>query len=160
MLTQAGQKAPPVWKQILSSLFSWQTALTTGIMLLIMYGDEFVDWVGSLFKGEKQLTAAERAQRGLNDAIKENGYGIGDTIVTVRKLSDKWAALGGNLKEQQKFIKDSKDEFNKLGVSISNVNDIAEEIGRLYGYHNLVSTLPVVPVKFGKPSLLLPICRQ
>lgn len=123
MLTQAGQKATPVWKQILSSLFSWQTALTTGIMLLIMYGDEIVDWVGSLFKGEKQLTAAERAQRGLNDAIKENGYGIGDTIVTVRKLSDEWAALGGNLKEQQKFIEDNKDEFNKLGVSVSNVND-------------------------------------
>lgn len=123
MLTQAGQKATPVWKQILSSLFSWQTALTTGIMLLVMYGDEIVDWIGSLFKGEKQLTAAERAQRGLNDAIKENGYGIGDTIVTVRKLSDEWAALGGNLKEQQKFIEDNKDEFNKLGVSVSNVND-------------------------------------
>lgn len=123
MLTQAGQKATPVWKQLLSSLFSWQTGLTTGIMLLIMYGDEIVDWVGSLFKGEKQLTAAERAQRGLNDAIKENGYGIGDTIVTVRKLSDEWAALGGNLKEQQKFIEDNKDEFNKLGVSVSNVND-------------------------------------
>lgn len=123
MLTQAGQKATPVWKQILSSLFSWQTALTTGIMLLVMYGDEIVDWIGSLFKGEKQLTAAERAQRGLNDAIKENGFGIGDTIVTVRKLSDEWAALGGNLKEQQKFIEDNKDEFNKLGVSVSNVND-------------------------------------
>ncbi len=31
-----------------------------------------------------------------------------------------------------------------------NVNDIAEEIGRLYGYHNLVSTLPVVPLRRGK----------
>lgn len=30
-----------------------------------------------------------------------------------------------------------------------NINDIAEEIGRLYGYHNLVSTLPVVPSKRG-----------
>ena len=30
-----------------------------------------------------------------------------------------------------------------------NVNDIAEEIGRLYGYHNLKSTLPVVPIKKG-----------
>lgn len=30
-----------------------------------------------------------------------------------------------------------------------NVNDIAEEIGRLYGYHNLVSTLPRVPIKRG-----------
>lgn len=31
-----------------------------------------------------------------------------------------------------------------------NVNDIAEEIGRLYGYHNLVSQLPNVPVKRGE----------
>ena len=29
------------------------------------------------------------------------------------------------------------------------VNDIAEEVGRLYGYHNLVSTLPKVPIKKG-----------
>ncbi len=31
-----------------------------------------------------------------------------------------------------------------------NVNDIAEEIGRLYGYHNLVSTLPKVPIRRGE----------
>ena len=30
-----------------------------------------------------------------------------------------------------------------------NVNDIAEEIGRLYGYQNLVSTLPKVETKRG-----------
>ncbi|MCM1371060.1 MAG: phenylalanine--tRNA ligase subunit beta [Clostridium sp.] len=31
-----------------------------------------------------------------------------------------------------------------------NINDIAEEIGRLYGYHNLVSTLPVASIKKGE----------
>ncbi len=30
-----------------------------------------------------------------------------------------------------------------------NINDIAEEIGRLYGYHNLVSTLPIIPTRRG-----------
>lgn len=33
-----------------------------------------------------------------------------------------------------------------------NVNDIAEEIGRLYGYHNLKNTLPLLPTKEGKYS--------
>lgn len=32
----------------------------------------------------------------------------------------------------------------------NNVNDIVEEIGRLYGYHNLKNTLPVLPTKEGK----------
>jgi len=31
-----------------------------------------------------------------------------------------------------------------------NINDIAEEIGRLYGYHNLVSTLPKTTIKKGE----------
>ena len=32
----------------------------------------------------------------------------------------------------------------------ANVNDIAEEIGRLYGYNNLVSSLPRIPVRRGE----------
>ena len=31
-----------------------------------------------------------------------------------------------------------------------NVNDIAEEIGRLYGYNNLVSSLPSIPIRRGE----------
>ena len=52
-LRKSGQKGTPVWKQVLSSLFSWQTALTTGIMLLVMYGDEIVEWAKDLFSAKK-----------------------------------------------------------------------------------------------------------
>ncbi|MBR2858760.1 MAG: hypothetical protein IKB90_01525 [Alistipes sp.] len=121
-LTKAGQKATPVWKQIATSLFSWQTALTTGIMLLVMYGDEIVDWVSSLIKGEEQLTATERAQRGLSEAIKESGYGIGDKIVLLRQLSDEWITLADDLDAKKKFIKENQSAFEDLGVAISDVN--------------------------------------
>lgn len=122
-LIKTGQKGTPVWKQILSSLFSWQTALTTGIMLLVMYGDEIVEWVGSLLKGEEQLSATERAQRGLSDAINESGYGIGDEIVRLRQLQDEWQKLGEDLDAKKKFVKDYQTEFKNLGVAISDVND-------------------------------------
>lgn len=55
MLVKSGQKAVPVWKQILKSLFSWQTALTTGIMLLVMYGKEVGNWVSELVGGKSAL---------------------------------------------------------------------------------------------------------
>lgn len=50
--------------------------------------------------------------------------------------------------------KKEKEEFivtipkRRLDID-PNVNDIAEEIGRLYGYHNLVSTLPITPTRRG-----------
>ena len=63
-LTASGQKATPVWRQVLSSLFSWQTALTTGIMLLVMYGKAITEWVSSLFSADSaQQRAAKRAKQ-------------------------------------------------------------------------------------------------
>ena len=49
-------------------------------------------------------------------------------------------------KEGQKFI--VTIPRRRLDID-PNVNDIAEEIGRLYGYHNLKPTLPIVPTKRG-----------
>ena len=122
-LVAAGGKGIPVWRQILKSLFSWQTALTTAIMLLVMYGDEIIDWVGNLFKGEKQLSATEKAQRGLNESIKENGLGVGEDILLLRRLKETWASLGSDLDKQKRFIIDNRSEFDKLGVSVGDVND-------------------------------------
>lgn len=63
LLKKSGQSATPVWKQITSSLFSWQSALTVGITLLTLYGDKVVDWVAGLFKAKdaiKELLSAEQ----------------------------------------------------------------------------------------------------
>lgn len=50
-------------------------------------------------------------------------------------------------KENDKFI--ATIPARRLDIE-ANVNDIAEEIGRLYGYHNLVSTLPKGEFRQGK----------
>ena len=61
-------------------------------------------------------------------------------------------------KEIERLLFDYKLDNGKFIVTIpsrrldidNNVNDIAEEIGRLYGYQNLESTLPKVTTKRGK----------
>ncbi len=50
-----GQTAVPVWKQLLGSLFSWQSALVIGITLLSAYSSEIIDWVASLFRKGKGI---------------------------------------------------------------------------------------------------------
>lgn len=60
--------------------------------------------------------------------------------------------------ELEKLNFDYEYDNGKFDVTIPNrrldidptVNDIAEEIGRLYGYHNLVSTLPNCTIKKGE----------
>lgn len=79
LLKKSGQAATPVWKQVVSSLFSWQSALTVGITLLTLYGDKVVDWVAGLSKAKeaiKELLSAEQEmalarKKAISDSTKE-----------------------------------------------------------------------------------------
>ena len=73
LLKASGQKSVPVWKQLGGALLSWQTALVAGISLLIVFGDEIINWVGNLFKGEKQVDALAERMKALNDIQREAG---------------------------------------------------------------------------------------
>ena len=90
---------------------------------------------------------------------------VDKTLKVVKfKADDVNKMLGINIE-----VSDMEHEFTRLGFAYElekdeftvtipnrrldiepNVNDIAEEIGRLYGYHNLVSTLPKVAIKKGE----------
>ena len=120
-LVQSGKKGVPVWKQILSSLFSWQTALTTGIMLLVMYGDEIVRWISDLFKGKKAIDSVTDAIGSMHEAI--DAENLAGQIANFEKLARAYRAIGDNAEEKQKFLKDYKDEIEKTGVVISDIYD-------------------------------------
>lgn len=66
-----GEEGIPVWKQIASSIVSWQTALAVGVMLLVTYGDEIAKWVSNLFKGKEALNSAAVAAEEYNNAMSK-----------------------------------------------------------------------------------------
>ena len=84
--------------------------------------------------------------------------------VTTFKTKEINTLLGMNLTDKdvetelKRLMFDYQEEDGVFTVTIPNrrldidpnVNDIAEEIGRLYGYNNLVSTLPKVETRQGK----------
>lgn len=120
-LTAAGKKATPVWKQVLSSLFSWQTAMATAITLTVVYGKEIGNFFSQIVKGKNTLTELADAQVKVNESM--DAADLSKKIITIRSLQDRWNELGDNLKEKKEFIKDNADEFKKLDVAIKDVDD-------------------------------------
>lgn len=57
-------KVAPVWKQLASSIFSWQTALVVGITLLTVYWKDIANFTKGLF-------GANQAQQSLNDSMTD-----------------------------------------------------------------------------------------
>ena len=122
-LTKAGKKATPVWKQVLSSLFSWQTAMAALITLSVVYGKEIGGWVKSLFGVKDAALSAAKAQEKVNESFRSSSSDVAEQVTIVRSLSERWKELGDNMADKKQFITENKKEFGKLGVEVGNVND-------------------------------------
>lgn len=122
-LKNSGKATIPVFRQVGSAIFSWQTGLVVGITLLTAYGKEIANWVKGLFNAKEGAISMEQAIRNVNKALEEDGYGIGEQIVKVRELQKAWSSLGDDLDTRKKFITDNKDAFDELGVKVTDVND-------------------------------------
>ena len=122
-LTKAGKKATPVWKQVLSSLFSWQTAMAALITLSVVYGKEIGGWVKSLFGVKDAALSAAKAQEKENESFRNSSSDVAEQVTLVRSLSERWKELGDNMSDKKQFITENKKEFGKLGVEVGNVND-------------------------------------
>lgn len=122
-LTKAGKKATPVWKQVLSSLFSWQTAMAALITLSVVYGKEIGGWVKSLFGVKDAALSAAKAQEKVNESFRNSSSDVAEQVTLVRSLSERWKELGDNMADKKQFITENKKEFGKLGVEVGNVND-------------------------------------
>lgn len=122
-LTKAGKKATPVWKQVLSSLFSWQTALAALITLSVVYGKEIGGWVKSLFGVKDAALSAAKAQEKVDESFRSSSRDVAEQVTLVMSLSERWKELGDNMADKKQFITENKKEFGKLGVEVGNVND-------------------------------------
>lgn len=135
LLAASGEKTIPVWRQILSSVGSFQTLLTVGITLAVAYGKEIGNWVANLFRGKKALDtarmAAERFQstmlEGARNAQQEvvklnllyraatdNARATDDRRDAVRKLKEEFSGYFKNLSDEQIMLGQANDTYKEL----------------------------------------------
>lgn len=110
-LRKSGQAATPVWKQVVSSIVSWQTALTVGITLLTLYGDKLVKWISGLGKAEKAIKNLYTAQRYLYNVTST---GIEQSSKEITKLNSLYKIatdVTKSTKERNNAVKELKRSF-------------------------------------------------
>ena len=131
----SGQKGVPVWRQVLSSLLSWQTALAVGITLTVAYGKEIGNWVANLFRGKKALDTARMASERLQNTMLEgarnaqqevvklnllyraatdNARATDDRREAVRKLKEEFSGYFKNLSDEQIMLGQANDAYEEL----------------------------------------------
>ena len=126
-LRAEGKPTVSVAGSIARALFSWNTALVLVLYALSANGKEIIAWIGKAIRGKATAESMTDAFHNINQELKNTNANFGENVAQLQVLSDKWKELGGNLKKQKQFIKDNKEEFHNLGVSINDVND-AENI--------------------------------
>ena len=123
LLKASGKSAVPVWKQLMSALFSGQTALVALISIGVLFGNNIADLTKKLFKGKEASLSYVDVQKKVADSLKENSGNLGEQIVKVRSLSERWKELGDDMDAKKKFIKENREELDSLGTSVNNVSD-------------------------------------
>ena len=122
LMTAAGKKATPVWKQVAASLFSPQTALATLITLTVMYGKEIGEWIKGLFGGKNAMDELRESIRKTYEVEKEANA----TFVKSRFEMDR-------VIKSVKEFKGSKEEERKK------VTELNRTYGETFGYYQTLS---------------------
>lgn len=110
-LKKSGQAATPIWKQIVASLFSWQSALTVGITLLTLYGDKVVKWISGLGKAKEAIRDLYTAQR---DLYNVTSTGIEQSSKEITKLNGLYKIatdITKSTKERNNAVKELKKSY-------------------------------------------------
>lgn len=142
LLKKSGQTATPVFKQVLSSLLSWQTALVVGITLLSSYGGEITKWVGSLFDARKELDALEELQKDFNKAQLDGAKNAQDEAVRLNILYRAATNLERPMKERLTAVKELKREYPTYFNNIKDENILVGNASD--SYINLAASIVAV----------------
>lgn len=110
LLAASGQKGVPVWKQLASSIFSWQTALVAAISLGIVFGKDIANWVSSLFKAKKELSETQQLQESLNTSRRKGGEAASEESAKLRILYTASQDTSKSMRERNKAV----DELQKM----------------------------------------------
>lgn len=127
-----GNKGVPVWKQLASAVFSWQTALVAAISLGIVFGKDIANWVSSLFKAKKELIDTQKIQNELNKVQVEGGKSAAEEAAKLKILYEASLDTSKSMKERNKAVDELQKMYPSYFGKLSNEEILAGKASDAY----------------------------
>lgn len=105
-----GKAIVPVWKQVVKSLFSFNTVMVAVVTVLSLFGDEIIDFIAGLFKGKKSMDAAAVSAKNLQDAMADGVKSSSDEIINLKLLYNASQDQNRSMEDRKAAI----DELQRL----------------------------------------------
>lgn len=131
-LKASGQSTVPVWRQLISSIFSWQTALMVAITVLSMYGKDIVSWVGSLFKSKDALEETRREQERLNKSMADARTSAAKETAGLRVLYAMTQNANASMRDRTAAVKELQSQYPAYFGSLSQEAILAGKASAAY----------------------------
>ena len=93
------------------------------LTIFAMFGEQIIKFVSDMLFGKDKIVEVKDSLLKVQEELKNSASEFGTNFTLLKKLQTQWIALGSDIKKQKQFIIDNKEEFNKLDVAITNVND-------------------------------------
>ena len=128
----SGQKATPVWKQVASSLFSWQTALVLGATALSMYATDIVAAISSQSSFKKSVDSTALAMKQLNSAREKGVQDAQQELTSLNVLYSASMDDARSKEERLSAVKQLKAEYPDYFKNLSNESIMAGQASEAY----------------------------
>jgi|GEM_PF-6737005 len=154
-LAAEGKKGTPIWRQLLGSILSWQTALSVGLTLLAVYGKEIGQWATALFKGKDAMAELKKAQQEFNATRLEgtkNAQGEITSLKSVYKAAtdtklaykERLKAVNSLQSQYPEYFKNMSAESimaGKAAGAYDNLKDSIISVAKAKAYQNKISEI-------------------
>lgn len=135
------QKVAPVWKQIISGVFSLNTALVVGITLLTAYGKEIFNYLDRLISAKKATNELSSATKVFNEMVNKGTKDAQQDITRLNLLykaatdvargqDERNKAVAALQKEYPDYFKNLDAEAIKNGTAQQSYENLAASILR------------------------------
>lgn len=124
MANYQAAKAPGLWKQLGSAIFSWNSLMSIAITLMTVYGADIFKWLQKNLQAGKAVDKLAESQSRFNEALKSSDFK--KAVRDISELRNNIDLAKAGFLSKDKVLKSYNETLGKVMGSARNLNEVEQ----------------------------------